>query len=86
MIANRGAAASREDEAAPGEDSSRSTQDDPANPAEAVISAFTAATRSMGGASKDAFDIAVRTYIACCPQTDRDAAARIVAGIISHRS
>ena len=51
---------------------------------ETVLSAYKAAARRSGGGS--AFAAAVDAYIACYPGTHPDAAARIVAEIICHRS
>ena len=55
-------------------------------PTERVIAAFSAAAQGGAGPRESAFDVAVRAYIACYPDTCWDVAARIVAGIISHRS
>lgn len=56
-----------------------------ANPTEQVIAAFAAAARGGAGPRESAFDVAVRAYIACYPETCWEVAARIVADIISHR-
>ena len=58
----------------------------PAEPTEIVISVYSAAARRGNGGTETAFDAAVRAYLACYPDTHRDAAARMVANIISHRS
>ena len=55
------------------------------NSAERVIGAYTASAGRGHGGAEEAFGAAVRTYLACYPGTHPDAAARIVAEIISHR-
>ena len=57
----------------------------PTNSVEAVIAAYTAAGQGGAGARESAFDAAVGAYMTCYPETHREAAARIVANIISHR-
>ena len=56
------------------------------NTTEAVIAAYTEACRGGSRTMHSAFDIAVRVYLARFPETHPNAAARIVADIISHRS
>ena len=85
MIANEGAK-NREDEAVPDGRSVLSRADDRTKPTELVLAAFTTAARGGDGAREHAFDAAVRAYLACYPETHRDAAARIVADIISHQT
>jgi hypothetical protein len=58
----------------------------PLNVTEAVLAAYAKACRDGGRTAQSAFDIAVRTYLARFPGTHANAAARIVADIISHRS
>ena len=88
MITNQ-EVASRDDEALPkaGEDSGLAPvpEENRANPTEQVIAAFAAAARGGAGPRESAFDVAVRAYIACYPETCWEVAARIVADIISHQ-
>jgi hypothetical protein len=55
------------------------------NTTEAVIAAYIDACRGGSRTSQSAFDVAVRVYLARFPETHPNAAARIVADIISHR-
>ena len=91
MITNEGAK-NREDE---GEAASQAVQDsgsllspvnNRAKPTEAVLTAYTTAVRGGNGGRENAFEAAVRTYMACYPETHHDAAARIVADIIAHQT
>lgn len=63
-----------------------STAKTPTEPTEIVIGAYSAAARRGNGGAVNAFDAAVRAYMACYPDTHPAVAARIVADIISHRS
>ena len=91
MITNEGAK-NREDE---GEAASQAVQDsgsllspvnNRAKPTEAVLTAYTTAARGGDGRRENAFDAAVRAFMACYPEAHRDTAARIVAAIISHQT
>ena len=72
-------------EAAPGGGSMSSPGKRPPNPTERVITAYTAASRRGAKPGESAFDVAVGVYLNYFPETDRAAAARIVADMIAHR-
>lgn len=88
MITNQ-EVASRDDQPLPKAGADGDTVPSPernrTNSTEQVIAAFTAAARGGAGPRESAFDVAVRAYIACYPDTSWDVAARIVADIISHQ-
>jgi hypothetical protein len=59
--------------------------DNLSNSTEAVIAAYAEACQGGSRTRQSAFDVAVRVYLARFPETHPNAAARIVADIISHR-